>query len=40
MDEKHALEKKLEVLYQQQANVLKDVLAGKASKSKWAYTDF
>lgn len=33
MDEKHALEKKLEVLYQQQANVLKDVLAGKAMKS-------
>ena len=33
MDEKHALEKKLEVLYQQQANVLKDVLAGKATKS-------
>jgi alanyl-tRNA synthetase len=32
MDEKHALEKKLEVLYQQQANVLKDVLASKASK--------
>jgi alanyl-tRNA synthetase len=33
MDEKHALEKKLEVLYQQQANVLKDVLAGKAITS-------
>jgi len=33
MEEKHALEKKLEVLYQQQANVLKDVLAAKASKS-------
>lgn len=33
MDEKHALEKKLEVLYQQQANVLKDVLAAKATKS-------
>jgi alanyl-tRNA synthetase len=33
MDEKHALEKKLEVLYQQQANVLKDHLASKASKS-------
>jgi len=30
MDEKHALEKKLEILYQQQANVLKDQLAGKA----------
>jgi len=34
VEEKHALEKKLEVLYQQQANVLKDVLAGKASKLK------
>ncbi len=33
MDEKHALEKKLEVLYQQQANLLKDQLAGKAIKS-------
>ncbi len=33
MDEKHALEKKLEALYQQQANVLKDVLASKASKT-------
>jgi alanyl-tRNA synthetase len=33
MDEKHVLEKKLEVLYQQQANVLKDVLAAKAIKS-------
>jgi len=33
MDEKHALEKKLEVLYQQQANVLKDILAAKATKS-------
>jgi len=33
MDEKHTLEKKLEVLYQQQANILKDQLAGKASKS-------
>jgi alanyl-tRNA synthetase len=32
VEEKHALEKKLEVLYQQQANVLKDALAGKASK--------
>lgn len=34
MDEKHALEKKLEGLYQEQANVLKDLLAGKANKSK------
>ncbi len=33
MDEKHALEKKLEVLYQQQANVLKDQLASKATKT-------
>jgi alanyl-tRNA synthetase len=33
MDEKHALEKKLEVLYQQQANVLKDTLAAKAIAS-------
>lgn len=33
MEEKHALEKKLEVMYQQQANVLKDELAGKATKS-------
>jgi alanyl-tRNA synthetase len=33
MDEKHALEKKLDVLYQQQANELKDQLAGKAMKS-------
>lgn len=33
MDEKHALEKKLEVMYQQQANVLKDELARKATKS-------
>ncbi|MBX2916447.1 MAG: alanine--tRNA ligase [Cyclobacteriaceae bacterium] len=32
MEEKHALEKKLEVMYQQQANVLKDELAGKATK--------
>ena len=31
-DERHALEKKLEVLYQQQANALKDVLAAKATK--------
>jgi alanyl-tRNA synthetase len=33
MEERHALEKKLEILYQQQANVLKDQLASKASKS-------
>jgi alanyl-tRNA synthetase len=33
MEEKHALEKKLEVMYQQQANALKDELAGKATKS-------
>ena len=33
VDEKHALEKKLDELYQQQANVLKDVLSGKATKS-------
>jgi len=33
MEEKHALEKKLEVMYQQQANILKDQLAGKALKS-------
>jgi alanyl-tRNA synthetase len=33
MEEKHALEKKLEVLYQEQANVLKDQLAGKAIKT-------
>ncbi|MEQ1587175.1 MAG: alanine--tRNA ligase [Cyclobacteriaceae bacterium] len=33
MEEKHVLEKKLEVLYQQQANVLKDELARKAIKS-------
>jgi alanyl-tRNA synthetase len=32
MEEKHALEKKLEIVYQQQANVLKDELAGKATK--------
>ena len=32
VEEKHALEKKLEVLYQQQANVMKDELAGKAVK--------
>jgi len=30
VEEKHALEKKLEVMYQQQANILKDTLAGKA----------
>ncbi len=33
VDEKHVLEKKLEVLYQVQANALKDQLAGNASKS-------
>lgn len=33
MEEKHALEKKLEILYQQQANVLKDELVRKATKS-------
>lgn len=33
MEEKHVLEKKLEILYQQQANVLKDELARKATKS-------
>ncbi len=33
IEEKHSLEKKLEVLYQQQANLLKDDLAGKAVKS-------
>ena len=33
MEEKHMLEKKLEVLYQQQANVLKDELVRKAIKS-------
>jgi len=32
VEEKHALEKKLEVLYQQQANVMKDELALKAVK--------
>ncbi len=32
VEEKHTLEKKLEVLYQQQANVTKDELAGKAVK--------
>lgn len=31
-EEKHALEKKLEIIYQQQANALKDVLATKAIK--------
>jgi alanyl-tRNA synthetase len=33
VDEKHSLEKKLEVIYQQQANALKDILATKAVKS-------
>jgi alanyl-tRNA synthetase len=33
VEEKHALEKKLELIYQQQANTLKDVLATKAIKS-------
>ncbi len=33
MEEKHVLEKKLELVYQHQANVLKDELAGKAIKS-------
>ncbi|HPW62001.1 MAG TPA: alanine--tRNA ligase [Cyclobacteriaceae bacterium] len=33
MEEKHTLEKKLEGLYQQQANLLKDELARKATKS-------
>jgi alanyl-tRNA synthetase len=33
VEEKHALEKKLELIYQQQANTLKDVLATKAVKS-------
>ncbi|HNR73445.1 MAG TPA: DHHA1 domain-containing protein, partial [Cyclobacteriaceae bacterium] len=33
MEEKHALEKKLEEVYQQQTNLLKDELAGKATKS-------
>lgn len=33
MEEKHALEKKLEIMYQQQANVLKNELATKAIKS-------
>jgi alanyl-tRNA synthetase len=32
MEERHALEKKLEIVYQQQANLLKDELAGKATK--------
>lgn len=32
-EEKHALEKKLEIIYQQQANALKDILATKAIKS-------
>jgi alanyl-tRNA synthetase len=33
VDEKHGLEKKLEIIYQQQANTLKDILATKAVKS-------
>jgi alanyl-tRNA synthetase len=33
IEEKHALEKKLELMYQQQANVVKDELARKAVKS-------
>ncbi len=33
VDERHALEKKLEIIYQQQANTLKDMLATKAIKS-------
>lgn len=33
MEEKHTLEKKLELVYQQQANVLKDELVRKATKS-------
>jgi alanyl-tRNA synthetase len=33
VEEKHALEKKLETIYQQQANTLKDVLATKTVKS-------
>jgi alanyl-tRNA synthetase len=33
VEEKHALEKKLEAIYQQQANTLKDMLATKAIKS-------
>ncbi|MCA6415605.1 MAG: alanine--tRNA ligase [Cytophagales bacterium] len=33
VDEKHGLEKKLEIIYQQQANTLKDILAAKAVKS-------
>ncbi len=33
VEEKHALEKKLEIIYQQQSNTLKDVLATKAVKS-------
>jgi len=36
VEEKHTLEKKLEVLYQQQANVTKDELAGKAVKQNGA----
>lgn len=33
IEEKHSLEKKLELVYQQQSNLLKDELAGKAVKS-------
>ncbi len=33
VDEKHGLEKKLEIIYQQQANTLKDILVAKAVKS-------
>ncbi len=33
VEEKHGLEKKLEIIYQQQANTLKDILAAKAVKS-------
>lgn len=33
VEERHALEKKLDMLYQQQANLLKDQLAGKAIQS-------
>jgi alanyl-tRNA synthetase len=33
VDEKHALEKKLEIVYQQQANALKDHLISKANKT-------
>jgi alanyl-tRNA synthetase len=34
IEEKHALEKKIEVLYQEKANVLKDQLAAKAKKTE------